>query len=71
VASCPLQDQSGLEGTFDLTLQCRPEQDAPNADLADGLPTFVFTALQEQLGLELESRNGTLVIDRVKHPTEN
>src|SRR5262249_29286823 len=44
---------------------------APNA--ADPIPSL-FTALQEQLGLKLESAKGPvefLVIDSVQKPTEN
>jgi uncharacterized protein (TIGR03435 family) len=42
------------------------------AGLPDGLPTSVFTALQEQLGLKLESIKGSsdvLIIDHVEQPT--
>ncbi len=70
----PVQDQTGLKGTFALDLQWRSEQSPPNAGLPDSLPTSIFTALQEQLGLKLESTKGTvdvLVIDHVEHPTEN
>lgn len=70
----PVQDQTFLTGTFALDLQWRPEQDAPNAGLPDSLPTSIFTALQEQLGLKLESTKGAvdlLVIDHVEHPIEN
>ena len=69
-----VRDQTGLKGTFALDLQWRSEQSLPNVDLPDSLPTSIFTALQEQLGLKLESTKGMvdlLVIDHVEHPTEN
>jgi uncharacterized protein (TIGR03435 family) len=73
----PVQDRTGLAGNFDLDLQWRPEPDKEeplDASLPDSLPTSIFTALQEQLGLKLESTKGpvdALVIDHVEHPTEN
>jgi uncharacterized protein (TIGR03435 family) len=69
-----VQDQTGLTGTFALDLQWRQGDGPLGADLADNLPTSVFTALQEQLGLKLESRKGRvdlLVIDHVQRPTPN
>jgi uncharacterized protein (TIGR03435 family) len=54
-------DRTGLKGSFDITLDWTPEN---NADLASG-PT-IFTAVQEQLGLKLEARKGpvdVLVVD--------
>ncbi len=70
----PVQDRTGLEGTFALDLQWRPEEAPPNVSLPDGLPTSIFTALREQLGLRLESTKTAidlLVIDHVEHPTAN
>jgi uncharacterized protein (TIGR03435 family) len=71
-------DRTGLAGTFDVDVTWRFETPA---DASAGLlpppdpnaPTL-FTALQEQLGLKLESTKAPvdiLVIDRVEHPTEN
>jgi hypothetical protein len=40
----------------------------------DGLPTSVFTALEEQTGLRLEAATDTsqtLVVDHVERPTED
>jgi uncharacterized protein (TIGR03435 family) len=67
-------DRTGLNGTFDLTLHFqRAELDDPNASDPSGPPS-IFTALQEQLGLKLESTTGpvnVLVIDHVEQPSEN
>jgi len=52
-----------------------PSPDAPASPLPDDRGPSIFTALQEQLGLRLESQKGpveTLVIDHVeKTPTPN
>jgi uncharacterized protein (TIGR03435 family) len=72
----PVLDLTGLAGPFDIKLEWMPDDPAmrpPDADPASG--PSLFTAVQEQLGLKLESRKGpveVLVIDRVdKVPTEN
>lgn len=65
-------DRTGLAGRFDVRLFWTPD-DRPVAD--DERGPSVFTAVQEQLGLKLESRKGpmeVLVIDSVeKNPVEN
>lgn len=65
-----VQDHTGLTGAFDFKLEWQPEGMPPIADRAS-----LFTAVQEQLGLRLESRKGpvqVLVIDRVENsPTAN
>jgi uncharacterized protein (TIGR03435 family) len=71
-------DRTGLQENFDIELEWAP---ASSPTLGPGgvappvgdLPTL-FTAVQEQLGLKLESRRDfvpVLVIDRVERPTEN
>jgi uncharacterized protein (TIGR03435 family) len=71
-------DKTGLTGNFDFELKWTPDrtpQGAPaNAATAPGDPDApsIFTALQEQLGLKLESAKNTvevLVIDHVERPT--
>jgi uncharacterized protein (TIGR03435 family) len=78
VVSRVVVNRTGLTGNFDLDLQWTDLAVllSPNGSstdpppLADG-PSFP-TALQEQLGLKLESTKGpvdVLVIDHVEHPT--
>ena len=65
-------DNTGLTGMFDLKLEWSAE-DQFVARGASASPT-IFPAIQEQLGLRLESTRGpveTLVIDRVERPTED
>jgi uncharacterized protein (TIGR03435 family) len=60
-------DSTGVTGTFDIELRWAPE-----AQLATSDAPSLFTALQEQLGLRLESRRlpiTTLVIDSIEQPT--
>ena len=66
-------DRTALIGTFDWDLQWT--QAPLTADVgADPSGLSLFTAIQEQLGLKLESRRSpvdVLVIDSVQQPTEN
>jgi bla regulator protein blaR1 len=60
-----ISDATGLAGDFDLTLTW---SHGPN----DTQHPEIFTALQEQLGLKLESTRGPvqmLIIDSISHPT--
>jgi uncharacterized protein (TIGR03435 family) len=67
----PVVDRTGLVGTFDFTLEWKPDSRADG----DGAGPSVFTALQEQLGLKLEKQKGTveiLVVDSaLRKPVEN
>ena len=68
----PVLDQTGLEGRYDFRLEYTFD-DARTATDADAPPT-IFTAVQEQLGLKLESTKGpveVLVVDSVQRPTED
>jgi uncharacterized protein (TIGR03435 family) len=62
-------DRTGLEGRFDVELRWSADV---NTAPANGDTPSIFTALQEQLGLKLESARGpveVLVIDSVERPT--
>jgi uncharacterized protein (TIGR03435 family) len=70
-------NQTGLSGRYDLSLRWTPD-DAPLAMLNGAPdpsePPGIFTAIQEQLGLKLESSRGpvpVLVIDSVDMPSAN
>jgi uncharacterized protein (TIGR03435 family) len=70
-------NKTGLSGRYDLTLRWTPD-DAPlpllNGAPDPNAPPGLFTAIQEQLGLKLESGKGTvevLVIDRIEQPSAN
>jgi uncharacterized protein (TIGR03435 family) len=74
-AARPVVDDTGLTGHYDFQIRLewiRRRSDAGPA--SDSLPT-VFTAVQEQLGLRLESATHSfphLVIDSIdREPTEN
>ena len=77
-------DRTGLTGAFDLDLQWTPDQmPQGRGDPPPGLPPLpavdpngpsIFTAVQEQLGLKLESTKApvdVLVIDRAELPVED
>ena len=81
----PVVDQTGLKERFDFQLQWTPDettQFAPPGGPGEppkppvGAETYpdLFTAIQQQLGLKLESARAqvdVLVIDRVEKPSEN
>jgi uncharacterized protein (TIGR03435 family) len=83
-------DKTGLQGLYDIKLQWTPDAPPPGAAVAPGGPggvrgpneppppdpggPTIFTAIQEQLGLRLESTKGpveVLVIDSVERPAAN
>jgi uncharacterized protein (TIGR03435 family) len=82
----PVYDKTSLKGLFDIQLTFTVDSTS-NGPLSSGPATSaqpsaastprgpsLFTALQEQLGLKLESSKGpvdVLVIDSVQRPTEN
>jgi uncharacterized protein (TIGR03435 family) len=76
----PVTDFTGTEGRFNFKLSWNPEDakpltpDAASKPLGEPPGPSIFAALQEQLGLKLESAKGpveVLIIDSVRKPTEN
>lgn len=69
-------DRTGIQGKYDVSLKWSPEMasgDADNGTALDKGPSL-FTAIQEQLGLKLESSKGpveVLVIDHIEEPLGN
>lgn len=78
-------DETGLTGEYDFKLQWTPESisqtitgdvspTASTATMADSSAPSIFTALQEQLGLKLESKKAPrdlIVIEHIEKPSEN
>jgi uncharacterized protein (TIGR03435 family) len=77
----PVQDQTGIQGVFDVSLEWTPDVAAPQPgrDTVEAPATSptgpsIYTAVQEQLGLRLEPRNVPLeylVIEHVEKPDAN
>jgi uncharacterized protein (TIGR03435 family) len=64
----PVIDRTNLDGRYDFQLEFAPENTA-----ASDRPS-IYTALQEQLGLKLETSKGpvqVIVIDRAELPAAN
>jgi bla regulator protein BlaR1 len=74
-------DRTGLTGNWDVTLRFAlepvggpPPAGGVNVSPVDPDAPSLFTALQEQLGLKLESTKAPVdvtVIDSIEHPTDN
>jgi uncharacterized protein (TIGR03435 family) len=74
-------DKTGLTGSFDFHLQWTPSDSGPagpdgnsSSGISDSDKPSLFTALQEQLGLKLESQKGpvdVIVIDHIDPPSPN
>ena len=66
-------NRTSLEGAYDFELDFTPD-DPPPADVAADKAVPLFTALEEQFELRLESARGpveVLVIRSVERPEEN
>jgi uncharacterized protein (TIGR03435 family) len=68
-------DKTGIQGRYKIALKWTPDDRAPSSgSSADDSGPSIFTALEEQLGLKLESGKGSvqvLAIDRAGMPTAN
>jgi uncharacterized protein (TIGR03435 family) len=79
-------DKTGLQGHYDIKLEFAPDPalalfrgpgpspDAPTPPMADATHPTLLTALQEQLGLKLESHKGpadVVNVDSAQLPSEN
>jgi uncharacterized protein (TIGR03435 family) len=65
-----IEDKTGIEGSYDITLHWAPEQERASDDSRPS----IFTALQEELGLKLEPTKAPekiLVIDHIEKPSDN
>jgi uncharacterized protein (TIGR03435 family) len=71
----PVIDKTGISGSFDFELEyseavTQPDRNpVPESGAAD-----IFAAIQEQLGLKLETSKApinVLVVDKIEKPTEN
>jgi uncharacterized protein (TIGR03435 family) len=63
-------DKTGLTGNYDYTLSWTPE----NGPTTDTAGPSLFTAVQEQLGLKLETEKEpveVVVIDHIDKPSAN
>ncbi len=71
----PVKDETGTNGSFDFALRWTPETLRASAGMQDGAEApSIFTAVEEQLGLRLESRRlpaDMLVVDRAEMPSGN
>jgi len=68
----PVINETGLEGPFDFNLQWTP--DAQLATPGENAGASIFAAIQEQLGLKLESKKGPVsvfVVEKIEKPSEN
>ena len=70
-------DKTGLLGEFDVDLKWTPDNNNPVNPQEAAPPTdgpSIFTAIEEQLGLKLESGKApidVLVIDHIDHVSDN
>jgi len=74
----PVEDHTGLAGTFDFDIEWTPllpiSAAAPSAPPIDPQGPPLFTAIREQLGLKLEPAKQQIdivVVDHAERPTEN
>jgi bla regulator protein BlaR1 len=70
----PVVDLTGLKGSYDFTLRSNLPAEAEKAALSEWFSSSIFTDIQRQLGLQLETDKAPvdyLVVNHVEHPSEN
>ena len=72
----PVINKTGIAGRFEIHLEFAPEIVKPGSSSAASEPAgpTIFTALKQQLGLQLEPARGPgefLIIERIEKPTDN
>jgi uncharacterized protein (TIGR03435 family) len=75
----PILDQTGLSARYDFDLEWTPDEtqfggNLPTVSPENARKPDLFAALQQQLGLRLESSKGPvdcIVIDSAQRPSEN
>ena len=70
----PVFDDTGLAGGFDFSLSWVPDGMGGDPAVSDASGPSIFTALQDQLGLRLESKKApvdVIVVDAVERPSVN
>jgi uncharacterized protein (TIGR03435 family) len=70
----PVLDKTGLTGKYDFELTYALDQNASAGAASDSTGPSIFTAIQEQLGLKLESGKAPveiIVIDHAERPSGN
>jgi uncharacterized protein (TIGR03435 family) len=79
----PILDRTGLHGKYDFELKWTPDQSSANDAVGGAAPPLadadpdrpnIFTALQEQLGLKLDSSKApvtVIVVDHIEVPSAN
>jgi uncharacterized protein (TIGR03435 family) len=74
-AGRPVLDETGLKGGYDFKIHFGSVRRPTDAGVPSDPSPTIFTAVEEQLGLKLESTNGTftqLIIDSIdREPTDN
>jgi uncharacterized protein (TIGR03435 family) len=74
VTERPVKDRTGLNLVYELKLEWTPENAGGEPKPEPSTAPSIFTALQEQLGLKLETIKAPvemLVVDRAEKPAEN
>jgi uncharacterized protein (TIGR03435 family) len=71
----PVVDMTGLTGFYDVKLEWTPTDFSAQSPTEPAVGPSIFSAVQSELGLKLEARQGPLDVLVVDHalqvPTEN